>query len=221
MNDAIGFTIHDAETETEDEAIARLAALSVLEYDRIRETEAARLGCRVSTLDRQVHAARAASAQDASPDRPPEFTDEALALRYAAEHRNRLRYVAGWGRWMLWTGTHWQADETMQAFDLARAVCRTAASACNDRRLAGILASARTVAAVEKLSKADRRLAATVDQWDRDEWLLNTPRTVVDLKTGEERPHDPALYMTKITAAEVGDECPTFRAFLARVVPCA
>ena len=32
-----------------------------------------------------------------------------------------------------------------------------------------------TVAAVEKLSRSDRRFAATVDQWDVDPMLLNTP----------------------------------------------
>jgi hypothetical protein len=36
--------------------------------------------------------------------------------------------------------------------------------------------SAKTVAAVERLAKADRRLAATVSQWDADLWQLNTPR---------------------------------------------
>jgi putative DNA primase/helicase len=60
---------------------------------------------------------------------------------------------------------------------------------------------ARTVQAVERLARADRRLAATVDQWDADPWLLNTPGGVVNLKTGGLRPCDPALYMTKVTGA--------------------
>ena len=33
--------------------------------------------------------------------------------------------------------------------------------------------SAKTVAAVEMLARSDRRIAATVDQWDRDPWLFN------------------------------------------------
>ena len=41
----------------------------------------------------------------------------------------------------------------------------------------------------KSLARADRRLAATVDQWDADPWLLNTPDGVVDLKTGGCRPH--------------------------------
>ena len=37
-------------------------------------------------------------------DRPPAFTDEALALRFADLHQHDLRYVAGWGKWLSWTG---------------------------------------------------------------------------------------------------------------------
>src|SRR5262249_53784535 len=43
--------------------------------------------------------------------------------------------------------------------------------------------------------------AATVEQWDADPWLLNTPDGVVDLRTGELRAHRPGDYITKITAA--------------------
>jgi hypothetical protein len=53
-----GFTIGDAPAETDAEAIARLAALQPLEYDRVREGEAERLGIRVVTLDSEVKRAR-------------------------------------------------------------------------------------------------------------------------------------------------------------------
>ena len=59
-------------------------------------------------------------------DKPlaPAFSDEALALRFAAQNADTLRYVAAWSRWLIWTGTHWQFDETLKAFDLSRNVCR-------------------------------------------------------------------------------------------------
>jgi putative DNA primase/helicase len=149
--------------------------------------------------------------------RPPAFTDEALALRFAERHANDLRYVAAWGKWLHWTGTHWRLDETLLAFDKARSICRSAAAECNKEKVAAVLASAKTVAAIERLAKADRRLAATADQWDADPWLLNTPWGVIDLKTGEPRSHDPNDYLTRITAASPGGDCPTWLAFLTRV----
>lgn len=149
--------------------------------------------------------------------RPPAFTDEALAMRFAERHADNLRFVAAWGKWLNWVGTHWRLDDTLLAFDLARAVCREAAAECNKEKIAAVLASAKTVAAVERLAKADRRLAATVDQWDTDPWLLNTPGGVIDLKTGRSSPHDPELHLTKMAAVAPGGTCVTWLAFLDRV----
>jgi len=149
--------------------------------------------------------------------RPPTFTDEALALRFAERHADDLRYVAAWSKWLIWDGRRWQFDDTLQAIDLARRVCREAAAECNKPKVAACLASAKTVAAVERLAKADRRLAATVDQWDADPWLLNTPSCIIDLRTGDHRSHHPGDYLTKITAVASAGRCPTWQNFLDRV----
>lgn len=150
-------------------------------------------------------------------DRPPAFTDEALALRFAERHADDLRYVAAWSRWLQWDGKCWRFDDTLHAFDQARHICREKAAECNMPRTAAVLASAKTVAAVERLARSDRRLAASVDQWDVDPWLLNTPAGVVDLRTGKLRDHDPTDYMTRITAVAPGGACPRWHAFLERV----
>jgi putative DNA primase/helicase len=162
-------------------------------------------------------ATAAASGQSNDISIPPEFADEGLALRFSDRYRDRLRYVAAWGRWLIWDGSVWRFDDTMRAFDLARGICREAAAECDKDSVASSVASAKTVAAVERLAKADRRHAATVDQWDSDPWLLNTPNGVVDLRTGDMRPHDPNDYMTKITAVAPGGECPLWLQFLARI----
>jgi len=79
------------------------------------------------------------------------------------------------------------------------------------------LASAKTVAAVERLARADQILARATDIWDRDPWLLNTPGGIVDLRTGVRGPHDRDLHMTKITAVAPGGDCPRWLEFLARI----
>ncbi len=155
--------------------------------------------------------------------RPPGFTDEDLALKFTRKHRNQLRYVARWGQWFIWNGAVWIEDDTLKAFDLSRAICRKASSACSHAKIAAAVASAKTVAAVERLAKADRGHAATTEQWDADPWLLNTPDGVVDLGTAAVRAHRPADYMTKITAAAPSDGkaglggCPLWHRFLDRV----
>ena len=122
---------------------------------------------------------------------PQPFSDDALALHFAAENKDRLRYVAAWGRWLRWDGTRWRFDDTLVAIDLARRVCRDEAAKCNNSKVAKAVASGATVAAVERLARADHRLAATTGQWDADPWLLNTPGGIVDLRTGEMRPRAP------------------------------
>jgi putative DNA primase/helicase len=89
-----------------------------------------------------------------------------------------------------------------------------------NRKIAVDIASAKTVGAVERLAKADRRLAATVDQWDRDPWLLNTPRGIVDLRTGKLGPHRSEAYMTKCAGVAPDPSCaiPIWTEFLARVM---
>ena len=149
------------------------------------------------------------------PQTPP-FSEDALALEFTRQHGDDLRYVAAWGRWLIWYGDRWRFDDTVHVFDKARAVCREASIKKNKPQNA--LASAKTVAAVERLAKADRKHAATVDQWDADPWLLNTPGCVIDLKTGDAHTHRLDEYCTKITATAPSGDCPIWHEFLKRVM---
>jgi len=153
-------------------------------------------------------------------DTLPAFSDEALALEFAQRHADDLRYVPAWGRWLHWDQRSWRFDDTLRAFDRARAICRRAAAQCNKPKIATGLASAKTVAAVERLAKADRRLAATADQWDLDPWFLNTPTGVVDLRTGKSHLHHPHDYMTKLTGVAPDASCSiaTWLKFLNRIM---
>ena len=146
--------------------------------------------------------------------RPPGFTDDALALEFTEKHAEDWRYVAAWSRWYRWDGTCWRGEHTLQAYDESRMVCRAASARCKKAKIAAKVASANTVAAVERLARADRKHAATTDQWDRDPWLMNTPRGVVDLRTGGSQPHRRSDHMTKIAAAHPEGEAPAWLEFL-------
>ncbi|MEX5830376.1 phage/plasmid primase, P4 family [Ralstonia solanacearum] len=144
-------------------------------------------------------------------------TEDALALAFTRRYHRDWRYVAAWGRWLVWDGRRWRTEDTLAATDLIRNVCRHAAVNADNPKLAAKLATSGTVGGVERLARADRRHAATTSEWDADPWLLNTPGGVVDLRTGRQRPHDRDDRMTKITTATPGGDCPTWRQFLAEV----
>ena len=67
--------------------------------------------------------------------------------------------------------------------------------------------------------RAHRRHAATVEQWDSDPWLLNTPDGTVDLRSGILRPPRWDEYITKSTTVGPGsnEAPPLWLAFLRRV----
>src|SRR5262249_32098033 len=133
-------------------------------------------------------------------------TEEAIALAYADRHAADSRYVAAWARWLCYDGTRWNFDTTLHAFDRARALCREAALECESSRATAAIASAKAVAAVVRLAAADRRLAATVEQWDANPHLLTTTEAdgiaaaTYDLTAGIGRVPDPLDYITKATA---------------------
>jgi phage/plasmid-associated DNA primase len=114
-------------------------------------------------------------------DTPPEFSDDGLALEFANRHHGALRHVAKWSKWLLWSGSHWQEDDTLRAFDFARAICRDASTRVQSEKLSAAIASAKAVAAVVSLARADRRLAQTVGAWDCDQGALNTPDQTISL----------------------------------------
>ena len=117
--------------------------------------------------------------EDEADARPPEYSDEALALRFATARTDFLRYVAAWGHWYQWSGVVWAPDDTLAAYDLVRRECRAAAAdltapdTCAKRQAANV-ASAKAVAAVERLTRPDRRRAGTVNQWDSEREVLTT-----------------------------------------------
>jgi putative DNA primase/helicase len=143
------------------------------------------------------------------------LSEDALALQFAAAHLDDLRYVAKWSQWLRWDKSgRWLNDEKLETFDHARRLCRAAALEEKDEKLGKRLASAQTVAAVERMARSDQRLAATIDQWDRDTWLLNTPAGTVDLRTGGVRTHRREDYITKTAAVDPKGECPRWLSFI-------
>jgi putative DNA primase/helicase len=150
----------------------------------------------------------------------PAFSEEDLAQRFSWRHGSELRFVAVWNKWYRYDSQRWKPDDTRKTFSLARKLCCEVASTINKGgKEAKAIASAKTRMAVISLASDDRRHAATVDQWDTDPWLLNTPDGVIDLRSGERRDARPDDYMTKITTVAPDESCltPLWSAFLEKV----
>ncbi len=114
---------------------------------------------RVVALD-----ARRRAKRKATPAKKPSDLEDRVALHFADQYAEHFRFIAAWGRWMLWDSCRWQHEHTLAAFDKARVLCREAEDA-----------KAKTVAAVVTLARTDRAIAATEEQWDVGSFILNTP----------------------------------------------
>lgn len=142
-----------------------------------------------------------------------DLSHDALALELGKKSWDHdARYVALWGKWLFWTGTHWQQDETLAYLSRTRSflrkkaeeVCAWAESKAtvldargdkNEARKiqswardqARSLGSSATVAAVSGLARANTGSATTHEVFDANRFIVGTPEGTVDLRTGDLR----------------------------------
>lgn len=149
-------------------------------------------------------------------DRPPrdtntadQYTDARMAETLAAEVLDgRYIWVPG-GDWHLWDGTRWREVHEAAVLDDVRRWALDQFADAADRLRQGEEGATADVDGWRGFLSANRQRAVLalargivmhdMSAMDADGHLLNTPGGVVDLRTGEVMPHDPDLYMTKIT----------------------
>ncbi|MBK8176635.1 MAG: hypothetical protein IPK66_15620 [Rhodospirillales bacterium] len=168
----------------------------------------------------------AGGSEDVPRDALVPYCDEALTLAFSERHADDLRYCEFFGRWSEWRAGRWREDVKRRVFTLARRLCRDhcagALRGIDDEkaaaRIGAGIASAKTVAAVVNLARADPRHATAHEDWDVDPWALNTPKGIIDLRTGKMGRHDRGALLSKITAVAAADsQCPRWRRFLDEV----
>jgi putative DNA primase/helicase len=144
----------------------------------------------------------------------PENSEFALANAFVARAQLDYRYSPGL-RWMTFDGTVWVRDEKLQRCVLSKEICTLAANNAPTEKDALRIASARTVNAVLTLAQADPRLVLDTNAWNADPMTLNTPRGIVDLRTGIMRQHG-LDYVTQVArvAPDATAICPTWLRFL-------
>lgn len=153
-------------------------------------------------------------------------SDAWFACLAAEAMRERLAYVPNWG-WWYWDGKRWKKDGE-QVLNIAlkvltRRISKMAEEAESKKQRKKLFQAASRIQDKPRLVNAvylaKGWLSVEPDEFDNHPTLLNTPSGVVDLETGELRPHDPALKLTQITGVpyDPDAECPRFEAFLSEI----
>ena len=159
-----------------------------------------------------------------------DLSDVAEGALFAENTAGAVLYNASLG-WLVWDGCRYQPDEgkarlLAQNFTGRQLKAATndypqaAGAAANDPDNGDLAAKAKrsknlltfvnrcrsTNGLNHLLTEAAPHLACAVDDLDADPYALNTPAGIVDLRTGELHPSDPAALCTKATAVTPGTE---------------
>lgn len=156
-------------------------------------------------------------------------SDKSLATEFAVENHLKYRFVGQWSKWFVWTGHVWEQDHTFRPFNAVMKFLEQRANVIGDmafeekivqgheaqspammelakhsanrarRNVHTSMLSARTIENVHRIAGKHERIATSVDVWDQDAWLLNTPDGTVDLRTGVLHKHNPKQFITKTT----------------------
>ena len=132
---------------------------------------------------------------------PQPLSDDHLADCFIRMHGQDWRYVARWGKWYFFDGDGWREDAKDAVMGAAKGITRAALSMAAAKPLTGpALKKVNSVRQAKDLlifARSDADIAATVDQWDVDGYLLGVPGGVVDLRLGKDLEAVREHYITK------------------------
>jgi P4 family phage/plasmid primase-like protien len=151
-------------------------------------------------------------------DIPTFASEEAMANVLVTERLNGDWRHASDGHWYNFLdGKCWRSDDKFAILNLSRLICRHTSAKIASAAVARGVSSAKSIAAVERISRSDPRIATPIEMFDRDPWSLNTPDGLVDLRSGELLPHDKNRLCMRMAGASPYGECKQWRRFLNQI----
>lgn len=157
-------------------------------------------------------------------------TDLGNAERFVGAHGGDVRWCTEASRWMLWDGAKWCWDEGAHAAHrlahrCVRSIFKEAENASDDQEAKAIASHAvasQSASRIEALlSQAKPYLNISMDDLDRDVWLVNAGNGTLDLRTGTLREHLRGDLITKAVPFDYapGAQAPRFMEFMEQVLP--
>jgi putative DNA primase/helicase len=156
------------------------------------------------------------------------LTDLGNAERFVDTYRDRVLWCPARKAWLLWDGVRWAWDERgavrKLAHEVARGIYKDAVHEPDEAKQREIAKFARASQNESRigamLNEAKPYLAVSMDELDRDPWLINCQNGTLDLRTGKLKEHKPADLITKISPADYdpGAPCPRFKGYLKEVL---
>lgn len=159
---------------------------------------------------------RPAAASAAAP-----LTEFGNTERMLAKYGDSLMYVPDTGNWYIWSGVYWRPalGGRTEIMHFAKETIRRLPDEADQHPDAGEFYAfcsasqrAQMVSSMVTLAESDPRVCVPASALDKHRHLLGVKNGVVDLRTGQLLPPDPALRITLTTACDYNPaaKCPTF-----------
>jgi putative DNA primase/helicase len=149
------------------------------------------------------------------------LTEDAQAKAFVDVHDDNLRYVEEIDQWYRHNSNNncWEGISRLAIIEAARLMNRGTAIALDQEPLRKKLSSRSFAQSVEGFSRGDERCLLSIEELDKDPWLLGTPGGIIDLQTGRYIAMGLRPYVTMTTAVAPANEandstCPLFLKFM-------
>jgi len=160
-----------------------------------------------------------------------QLTDATTAYRLVTKFGDDIRYIAPWKKWIVWNNAYWETDIGgalihTRGLEIVRNIYGEIAKTADYRERIEIekyAIKSESTRQRENFVRAARyipELNGTVDDLDRDPWLLNAENGTVDLRTGELLPHRQEDKITKIANVRFdrNADCPKWKQFIREIM---
>ncbi|MDE5414567.1 hypothetical protein [Alkalihalobacterium chitinilyticum] len=151
-------------------------------------------------------------------------TDLGNAERLIHYQGKNIKYNFIFGKWFLWNGKYWLEDKKNEIQQFAKKTVRNIYKEASDEKdidkkkylTEHAINSEASARIGSMISLAKSEVPVLPDDMDKDLWLFNCQNGVIDLKTGDLKPHNRDYMMMKISpvAYHPKAECPTWLRFL-------
>ena len=129
-----------------------------------------------------------------------EFTENAIARRFARRSCGTLKYNHTTRNWLAWRGSVWCPDELGKVTEQVRCFVEFERREAIDEKELAAMGRVNFVSAVERISRSDPVFAVHHGMLDQDPWLMGTPDGVMNLRSGEIYPGQASDLITRQTS---------------------
>ncbi|MGH0791115.1 phage/plasmid primase, P4 family [Bacillus cereus] len=146
------------------------------------------------------------------------LTELGNAERIAYEYGHVIKFVHDIG-WYIWDGKRWRVDTKKEIERITAKVLRSLSKSEDESEIKWARMCERRNVRMNSIKDLMPLVPGAREDFDRHKYLLNVANGMVDLQTGQLRPHNRDVYLSKITNVTFDEQakCPEWQKFLEQI----